>query len=51
MKRRETDWRRREIKRMQEQQLLMKRRRVNSDNLRAIQEALMEEDRKLQGAE
>ena len=45
MKRRESEWRRREIKRMQEQQAKLKKRRYISANLDAICEALKNEER------
>ena len=45
MKRRESEWRREEIKRMQMQQATMKKKRFNSANLQAICEALEDEER------
>ena len=45
MKRRESEWRRKEIKRMQMQQATMKKKRFNSANLQAICEALEDEER------
>ena len=48
MKRRETEWRRKEIKRMQRQQAMMKRKQpkhFNSSNLQGIIDALKNEEK------
>ena len=48
MKRRESEWRRKEIKRLQVQREMMKKKRFNSENLQAICEAMQDEERRFQ---
>ena len=48
MKRRESEWRRKEIKRLQVQREIAKKKRFNSENLHAICEAMQDEERRFQ---